>query len=164
MDARRTPSVPRGRAAVSAPLLCFQGRLNQVFLNKIVNAAQAVGTTKRKDGLIRVISRCDGVAVTVTISDNGGGIPPKIQHQVFDPFFTTKPVGKGRGQGLSLACDIVASHGGTLSFEAGWGTHGLLRAPTARVPGRVETGLQAWTRRSSGSSLGSFNKSANSTR
>ena len=86
MDARRTPSVPRGRAAVSAPLLCFQGRLNQVFLNKIVNAAQAVGTTKRKDGLIRVISRCDGVAVTVTISDNGGGIPPKIQHQVFDPF------------------------------------------------------------------------------
>ena len=98
-------------------LLCFQGRLNQVFLNLIVNAAHAIGETKRTDGLIRVMSRCDGVAVTVMIGDNGGGIPAKIQHQVFDPFFTTKPVGKGTGQGLSLARDIVAAHGGSLSFE-----------------------------------------------
>jgi signal transduction histidine kinase len=113
------------------PLLCFQGRLNQVFLNLIVNAAHAIGETKRADGLIRVVSRYDGVAVIVTIGDNGGGIPLKIQHQVFDPFFTTKPVGKGTGQGLSLARDIVATHGGTLSFESspGEGTDFIVRLP-----------------------------------
>jgi len=113
------------------PLLCFQGRLNQVFLNLIVNAAHAIGETKRSDGLIRVASRCDGVAVIVTIGDNGGGIPLKIQHKVFDPFFTTKPVGKGTGQGLSLARDIVATHGGTLSFETrpGEGTDFIVRLP-----------------------------------
>jgi len=113
------------------PLLCFQGRLNQVFLNLVVNAAHAIGETKRADGLIRVVSRCDGVAVTVTIGDNGGGIPAKIQHQVFDPFFTTKPVGKGTGQGLSLARDIVSAHGGTLSFETtpGEGTDFIVRLP-----------------------------------
>ncbi len=113
------------------PLLCFQGRLNQVFLNLIVNAAHAIGETKRGDGLIRVVSRSDGVAVTVTIGDNGGGIPAKIQHQVFDPFFTTKAVGKGTGQGLSLARDIVTAHGGTLSFETrpGDGTDFIVRLP-----------------------------------
>ena len=113
------------------PLSCFQGRLNQVFLNLIVNAAHAIGETKRKDGVIRVVSRCDGVAVTVLIGDNGGGIPLKIQHQVFDPFFTTKPVGKGTGQGLTLARDIIATHGGTLSFETkpGEGTDFIVRLP-----------------------------------
>jgi signal transduction histidine kinase len=113
------------------PLLCFQGRLNQVFLNLIVNAAHAIGEAKRSEGLIRVVSRCDGVAVTVTISDNGGGIPLNIQHQVFDPFFTTKPVGKGTGQGLSLARDIVTAHGGTLTFETrpGQGTDFFIRLP-----------------------------------
>ncbi|HYQ04379.1 MAG TPA: ATP-binding protein [Polyangiaceae bacterium] len=113
------------------PILCFQGRLNQVFLNLIVNAAHAIGETKRTDGSIRVVSRCDGVAVTVTISDNGGGIPLKIQHQVFDPFFTTKPVGKGTGQGLTLARDIVSAHGGTLTFETvpGQGTDFIVRLP-----------------------------------
>jgi len=113
------------------PLLCYPGRLNQVFLNLIVNAAHAIGDTKRQDGLIRVVSRCDAGTLTVTISDNGGGIPFKIQHQVFDPFFTTKPVGKGSGQGLSLARDIVASHGGTLTFETrpGQGSDFFVRLP-----------------------------------
>lgn len=113
------------------PFLCFQGRLNQVFLNLIVNAAHAIGETRRSDGLIRVVSRCDAGVVTVTISDNGSGIPLKIQHQVFDPFFTTKPVGKGTGQGLSLARDIVTAHGGTLSFETrpGEGTDFFVRLP-----------------------------------
>lgn len=115
------------------PISCFQGRLNQVFLNLIVNAAHAIAETKRADGLIRIVSRCDGVTISVTISDNGGGIPLKIQHQVFDPFFTTKPVGKGTGQGLSLARDIVASHAGTLSFETrpGDGTDFIVRLPVS---------------------------------
>lgn len=113
------------------PLLCFQGRLNQVFLNLIVNAAHAIAETRRSDGLIRVVSRCDGAAVIVTISDNGAGIPANIQHQVFDPFFTTKPVGEGTGQGLSLARDIVTAHGGTLTFETrpGEGTDFFVRLP-----------------------------------
>jgi len=117
------------------PISCFQGRLNQVFLNLIVNAAHAIAETKRSDGVIRIVSRCDAEAITVTISDNGGGIPLKIQHQVFDPFFTTKPVGKGTGQGLTLARDIVASHSGALSFETrpGEGTDFFVRLPLSGV-------------------------------
>jgi len=117
------------------PFLCFQGRLNQVFLNLIVNAAHAIGEAKRADGLIRVVTRCDDRAVTVTIGDNGLGIPLRIQHQVFDPFFTTKPVGKGTGQGLPLARDIVAAHGGTLTFRTtpGEGTEFFVCLPFVDV-------------------------------
>ena len=111
---------------------CFPGRLNQVFLNLIVNAAHAVAERGHGDGKIRLTSRSDGEVVTVTISDNGAGIPLHVQHKVFDPFFTTKPVGKGTGQGLSLARDIIVdAHGGTLSFETvpGSGTTFSVRLP-----------------------------------
>jgi signal transduction histidine kinase len=112
---------------------CFLGRMNQVFLNLIVNAAHAIGDAKRSaGGKIRVTSRAENDSVIVTIADNGGGIPERIQHKVFDPFFTTKPVGKGTGQGLSLARGIVVdTHGGTLSFETsvGEGTAFTIRLP-----------------------------------
>jgi two-component system NtrC family sensor kinase len=70
--------------------------------------------------------------VEVSISDNGTGIPEGVQHKVFEPFFTTKPVGKGTGQGLSLARGIVVdAHGGTLSFETQplQGTTFMIRLP-----------------------------------
>ncbi|MEO8900067.1 MAG: ATP-binding protein [Polyangiaceae bacterium] len=100
-------------------VLCFPGRLNQVFLNLVVNAAHAIADAKPElGGRIRVTSSVMDGVVAITVSDNGGGIPEPIQHKVFDPFFTTKPVGKGTGQGLSLARSIVVdAHGGTLSFE-----------------------------------------------
>ncbi|HEX3855598.1 MAG TPA: nitrate- and nitrite sensing domain-containing protein [Polyangiaceae bacterium] len=113
-------------------VLCFPGKLNQVFLNLIVNAAHAVADAKREGGKICVSSRAEDGVVAVTISDNGLGIPQQIQHKVFDPFFTTKPVGKGTGQGLSISRSIVVdAHGGTLSFETepGQGTAFTVRLP-----------------------------------
>jgi signal transduction histidine kinase len=114
-------------------VLCFPGKLNQVFLNLIVNAAHAVADAKRETGgKICVTSRVEDGVVAVTISDNGLGIPAQIQHKVFDPFFTTKPVGKGTGQGLSISRSIIVdAHGGTLSFqsEPGQGTAFTVRLP-----------------------------------
>jgi signal transduction histidine kinase len=107
--------------------------LNQVLLNLVVNAAHAVAEAKRESGgKIEVRSRAEDGVVAVTVSDNGVGIPSHIQRRVFDPFFTTKPVGKGTGQGLSLARSIVVdAHGGTLSFETepGLGTAFTIRLP-----------------------------------
>ena len=114
-------------------VLCFPGRLNQVFLNLIVNAAHAVGEAKREGGgKIRVSSSAENGVVAIGISDNGLGIPAPIQHKVFDPFFTTKPVGKGTGQGLAISRSIIVdAHGGTLSFqtEPGCGTTFTIRLP-----------------------------------
>ena len=115
------------------PVVCFLGRLNQVFLNLIVNAAHAIAEAKPPgEGKIRVVSRVAENVISIAISDNGSGIPEQIQDKVFDQFFTTKPVGKGSGQGLSLARSIVVdAHGGTLTFDtrAGVGTTFLVRLP-----------------------------------
>ena len=112
---------------------CFPGRLNEVLLNLIVNAAHAVAAAKRDGaGKISVTSRAADGVVAVTIADNGVGIPENIRGKVFDPFFTTKEVGKGTGQGLSIARSIIVdAHGGTLSFESapGAGTAFTLRLP-----------------------------------
>ncbi len=114
-------------------VLCFPGRLNQVLLNLIVNAAHAVAEAKPEGGgKIRVSSSAENGVVAISVSDNGLGIPEHIQHKVFDPFFTTKPVGKGTGQGLAISRNIIVdAHGGTLSFEteAGCGTTFTIRLP-----------------------------------
>src|SRR5450432_29041 len=121
------------------PVICFPGRLNQVFLNLLVNAAHAIADAKpTAGGKICVASRAEDNVVIVTISDNGGGIPEAIQDKVFDQFFTTKAVGKGTGQGLSLARGIVVeAHGGTLLFKTtqGQGTAFEIRLP---VDGRTK--------------------------
>jgi signal transduction histidine kinase len=101
---------------------CHLGAINQVFLNLIVNAAHAirdvVGETGRK-GLISVRTRSDGRVVTISIEDNGSGVPESIRNRVFDPFFTTKAVGQGTGQGLAISRSIVVDkHGGKLTFES----------------------------------------------
>jgi PAS domain S-box-containing protein len=90
----------------------YPGPLNQVFLNIIVNAAQAiaekVGNSGAK-GQINIRTRSDDTYVTIEVSDTGNGIPADKIHEIFDPFFTTKEVGKGTGQGLSIAYDIVTN-------------------------------------------------------
>jgi PAS domain S-box-containing protein len=105
---------------------CYPARLNQAFLNLIVNAAQAIEAAKKHHlGRIGVASRATDTGVEVRISDDGCGIPESIRHRVFDQFFTTRPVGRGSGQGLSLARSIIVdAHHGSLSFdsEAGAGT------------------------------------------
>ena len=117
------------------PVRCNIADLNQVFLNLIVNAADAVEETHRR-GVIRVTTTVDGADVLIAVSDTGGGIPEHIRAKVFDPFFTTKEVGRGTGQGLPLARAVVTDgHGGTLSLdtEPGVGTTLTVRLPIAGV-------------------------------
>ncbi len=103
-------------------VVCLPDELNQVFLNIIVNAAHAIGDVVGKNGKekgkITIRTRQAGDMVQVFISDTGPGIPEKIRDKIFDPFFTTKEVGKGTGQGLAIAYNVVVEkHRGTLSFE-----------------------------------------------
>ena len=123
--------------APDLPLVpCHAGELNQVVLNLLINAAQAVrqvvGEGSGEKGKIRVATKRDQDAVEISIRDTGGGIPEAIQSRIFEPFFTTKPVGQGTGQGLALAHNtIVRRHGGRLWFETvqGKGTTFYIRLP-----------------------------------
>jgi len=115
---------------------CLAGELNQVFLNLIVNSADAITSALQQDpdrkGEISVASRRDGAMAEVRVRDNGTGIPKEVEPRVFDPFFTTKGVGSGTGQGLSIAYNIVArKHNGTITFETepGAGTTFVVRLP-----------------------------------
>jgi signal transduction histidine kinase len=114
------------------PVWCYAARMNQAFLNLIVNAAQAIEAAKKPSpGTIRVVSRAIDGAVEVRIADDGCGIPEAIRHRIFDQFFTTRPVGDGSGQGLSLARSIVDAHRGSITFESevGVGTTFIVRLP-----------------------------------
>ncbi len=125
--------VERDLQADLPPVVCHEAELNQVFLNLIVNAAQAIESSgKPLPGHIRIRSRADGDEVEIRIADDGCGIAPEIMEKIFDPFFTTKPVGKGTGQGLAICRDIVAvKHDGTLTVEStlGEGTTFVVRIP-----------------------------------
>jgi two-component system NtrC family sensor kinase len=97
-------------------ITCSPSQLNQVFLNLINNAAQAVESGK---GELTITTRVeDGQHVAVEIADNGHGIPPEIMSKIFDPFFTTKAVGKGTGLGLSISYKIIEQHGGRISVDS----------------------------------------------
>lgn len=113
---------------------CLVDEMGQVFLNIIVNAAQAIGENSNGNGkgLIKVNSAVQDECVEIRIEDSGGGIPASVQENVFDPFFTTKDVGKGTGQGLTIAYDVVTTkHGGTLAFDT---TEGKGTTFTVRLP------------------------------
>ncbi len=100
---------------------CLPGEFNQVILNLIVNAAQAMGEVhdgSGAKGTIRISTRLVGDAVETRVSDTGPGIPESIRSRIFDPFFTTKEVGKGTGQGLAIARSVIVDkHGGTIDCE-----------------------------------------------
>ncbi|HEY0402231.1 MAG TPA: ATP-binding protein [Blastococcus sp.] len=113
------------------PVKCNIAELNQVFLNLIVNAADAIGETGRR-GLITVATAVDGEDAVIAISDTGGGIPDDVRCKMFDPFFTTKEVGRGSGQGLPLVRGVVQEgHGGTITVDSvlGAGTTFTVRIP-----------------------------------
>lgn len=117
---------------------CLPAELNQVFLNLIVNAAHAIESrVKNGDydkGRIRVSTRVENDQAVIAVIDNGTGIPEKIRHRIYDPFFTTKAVGKGTGQGLAIARDIVVEkhHGSIIcETEEGKGTTFIIRLPLA---------------------------------
>jgi signal transduction histidine kinase len=94
---------------------CYAAQLNQVWMNLLVNAAQAIG---KNHGEVRIKTACDGRTATVSFSDSGKGIPPDDLRHVFDPFFTTKPIGEGTGLGLSISHSIIEQHGGTIRVES----------------------------------------------
>ena len=118
-------------------VMCHAGDVNQALLNIVVNAAHAIadvvkGSTRR--GRIHVVSRREGDDVVISVSDTGAGIPEAVRELIFDPFFTTKEAGRGTGQGLAIARNvIVEKHAGTLTFdtEVGKGTTFRLRLPIA---------------------------------
>jgi two-component system NtrC family sensor kinase len=93
---------------------CLPSQINQVFLNLLVNAAQAI----TDQGTITIRTRADDAMVCVAISDTGSGMAPEVLAKVFDPFFTTKPVGQGTGLGLAVSFGIVEQHGGRIEVES----------------------------------------------
>jgi PAS domain S-box-containing protein len=95
------------------------GRLTQVFINLLVNAAHAIPIGRSDDNTITVRTRTDeaGRAV-IEVADTGKGMPPEVQARVFDPFFTTKDVGEGTGLGLSICHSIVSGLGGQISIDS----------------------------------------------
>ena len=116
---------------------CHLSDLNQVFLNLIVNAADAIEDKQEGEGVIAISTKCIDNRIFIQISDNGTGIPTDVQHRVFDPFFTTKEVGKGTGQGLSISHKIIVDkHRGSLSFETqpDKGTTFYIELPLAAQP------------------------------
>jgi PAS domain S-box-containing protein len=109
------------------PVKCLASQLNQVFMNLLINASQAITA----NGVITIRTGCTKDWVWVEIGDNGAGIPPDILSRIFDPFFTTKPVGKGTGLGLSLSYNIVNKHAGRIEVtsELGKGTRFTVHLP-----------------------------------
>jgi signal transduction histidine kinase len=110
-----------------APLKCLPNQLAQVFMNLLVNAAQAI----EGHGDIRIRTWQDDGNVFASISDSGCGIPDEVKGRIFEPFFTTKEVGKGTGLGLPICYDIIHKHSGEIlvSSIVGTGTVFTVRLP-----------------------------------
>jgi signal transduction histidine kinase len=115
------------------PVRCVPQEVQQVFLNLVLNASQALGAP----GRIRLVSRAEADAVVVHVEDDGAGIAAEILEKIFDPFFTTKPVGEGTGLGLAIAYGIVRKHGGDIDVESAPGRTRF----SVRLP--VDTGTLA---------------------
>lgn len=116
------------------PVLSNNGDINQVLINLIVNASHAISDVVGRTGepgKIQIRSRVEDNQAVITIADTGTGIPADIADRVFDPFFTTKEVGRGTGQGLSIARTIINRDGGELYFDTrpGYGTTFTIRLP-----------------------------------
>ena len=114
------------------PLYCMGMQLNQVFMNLLVNAGQAID----ESGSIYIKVFSDAEWQKVSIRDTGQGIEPEHLSKIFDPFFTTKPVGSGTGLGLSLSYSIVKNHGGEIEVksEKGKGTEFIVSLPQGTTP------------------------------
>ncbi len=113
-----------------------EGRIGQVFLNLLINAAQAIPEGSADQNEIRITTRTDGPnRVCIDIRDTGSGIPPQVLSRIFDPFFTTKPVGVGTGLGLSICHGIVTQLGGDIlvQSELGKGSVFTVVLPVART-------------------------------
>ena len=139
---------PIAELADDLPLApCDQSQIQQVVLNLVMNAAEAMHN-RPTGGYVKVTTKADpnGANVLITVDDNGEGIPKEHLTKIFDPFFTTKPEGKGVGLGLAVLYGIVEAHGGEVdvSSKPGEGTTFVVKLPLAPAPdqlGRVEVPL-----------------------
>ena len=121
---------------------CYAGQLNQVFMNLLMNACDAVDGR----GTITIRTRAVPEGVRLEFEDDGPGMLPEVKERIFEPFFTTKPVGKGTGLGLSLSHGIVERHGGSMSVESepGRGSRFVIELPLeAPVHAQVREGEAA---------------------
>ena len=109
---------------------CYPGQLNQVFMNILNNALQAMPEEK-KDGEITIYTEEAENEVVVRIKDNGIGISDEIKDRIWEPFFTTKEVGVGTGLGMSITYGIIEKHGGKIDLysEIGKGTEFVITLP-----------------------------------
>jgi two-component system, NtrC family, sensor kinase len=122
------------RQLVALPhVLCRPSQINQVFMNLLVNAAQAIP----ERGVIRLGTGFDEDFVWVEVADTGKGMNDEVRNRIFEPFFTTKPVGQGTGLGLSLSYSIVQKHHGRIdvSSEPGYGTTFRVTLPRRQTEG-----------------------------
>jgi signal transduction histidine kinase len=110
---------------------CIRSQMDQVFLNLLANAAQAIPGP----GAITIETRREGALAVIAIADTGPGISPEVMGRLFDPFFTTKPVGEGTGLGLSISYEIVKKHDGEIRAESpgDGGAIFTVRIPLART-------------------------------
>jgi len=124
------------------PVQCYPAQLNQVFMNIISNAIDAIEETKNSGRWnseeipsIWIITEVEGDYLKVRIKDNGPGIPAEVREKIFEPFFTTKSVGKGTGLGLAISYQIVAKHNGKMEVnsEPGKGTEFVISLPVESV-------------------------------
>jgi C4-dicarboxylate-specific signal transduction histidine kinase len=115
-------------------LLVRASEVNQIFLNLLTNALQAV--TGQPKARIVIRTSVSQEVVEITVEDNGPGVPEPLRTRIFDPFFTTKGAGQGTGLGLSISAQIAARHGGTLGVEdvESGGARFVLRLPMAPPP------------------------------
>jgi two-component system NtrC family sensor kinase len=111
---------------------CAPQELQQVFLNLVLNASQAIADR----GTIRVRTEAQGGSVMVWIEDDGRGMDADLLDRIFDPFFTTKPVGEGTGLGLGIAHEIVRKHGGEIAIDSKSGRGSVF---SVRLPVRADT-------------------------
>lgn len=112
---------------------CLPGKINQVIMNLVVNAAHAMTAGRR--GCITIRTRAEGDEVRLEVQDDGSGMAPDTISKIFDPFFTTKPVGKGTGLGLSLSYGIIQNHSGRIEVESelGRGTTFIIHLPVRQA-------------------------------
>jgi two-component system NtrC family sensor kinase len=117
---------------------CYPGQLNQVFLNLLMNACDAMGC----QGSVQITTTMIPEGVRLEFQDDGPGIPPELLNRLFEPFFTTKEVGKGTGLGLSLSHGIIERHRGkfTVKSNLGEGATFVIELPLDASPrGEVES-------------------------